>query len=43
MRILILHYLAKIFRIQFKVEGFPYGAELPHQSRTEALSQSAQT
>lgn len=42
MRLAILHYLAKLFRIQFKVGGLPYGSEPPYQSRPGELSQSAQ-
>jgi hypothetical protein len=28
MRLQVLHYIAKLLRIQFKVQGIPYGASL---------------
>jgi hypothetical protein len=40
MRLKLLSTIAKLLRIQFKVEGLPYGAA--HQLRAELLSQSAQ-
>jgi hypothetical protein len=29
MRLALLHYLAKLMGIQFKIDGLPYGSELP--------------
>jgi hypothetical protein len=29
MRLQLLHYIAKLLRIQFKADGIPYGASLP--------------
>jgi hypothetical protein len=40
MRIALLSAVAKLLRVQFKVDGVPYGAR--HQFRAELFSQSAQ-
>lgn len=40
MRLQLLHYIAKVLRIQFKVDGLPYGSR--YQERAESLSHSAQ-
>ncbi|MGM5048171.1 hypothetical protein AB8A20_04800 [Tardiphaga sp. 604_B6_N1_1] len=41
MRLQLLHYIAKMFRIQFKVDGIPYGLS-NHQPRSDLFSQSEQ-
>jgi hypothetical protein len=41
MRLALLAALAKLLRVQFKVDGLPYGATL-HQLRAESLSHSPQ-
>jgi hypothetical protein len=42
MRISVLHYVAKLLGLQFKIEGMPYGRK-PQKVRSGLFSQSAQS
>lgn len=42
MRLMLLSAFAKLLRIQFKVDGLPYGASRRHQLRESSLSQVPQ-